>query len=78
MNYTLCKDMKYNENVKAVYFDGTSSAISKLQGLLSGSNQFNMNTLHTKIGWWAIRYNDGSIVWKKNKCFNTNYKIMNN
>ena len=77
MGYNTCKDIKYNENVKAVYFDGTSSSIKNLQALLSGSNQLNMNTLHTKIGWWAVKYNDGSIVWKKNKCFNTNYKIIN-
>ena len=77
MGYNNCKDLKHNESVKAVYFDGTSSSIKNLQSLLSGSNQLNMNTLHTKIGWWAVKYNDGSIIWKKNKCFNTNYKIIN-
>lgn len=72
----VCKDLKFNEDVKAVYFDGTSNAIKELQKLLSGSNQLNMNTLHTKIGWWAVKYKDGSIVWKRNKCFAAGYKIV--
>lgn len=72
-----CKDIKFNENVKAAYFDGTSTTLKDLQNLMAGSNQLNMNTLHTKIGWWAVKYNDGSIVWKRNKCFNTNYEILN-
>lgn len=72
----VCKDLKFNEDVKAVYFDGTSNAIKELQKLLSGSNQLNMNTLHTKIGWWAVKYKDGSIVWKRNKCFASGYKII--
>lgn len=71
-----CKDIKFNEDVSAVYFDGTSSSILSLQRLLSGTNQLNMNTLHTKIGWWCVKYKDGSIVWKKNKCFTSNYKII--
>lgn len=73
----LCKDIKFNENVKAAYFDGTSATLKDLQNLMAGSNQLNMNTLHTKIGWWVVKYNDGSIVWKRNKCFNTNYEILN-
>lgn len=77
MTCKTCKDIKYNQTVKAVYFDGTSTSIKALQSLLSGSNQLNMNTLHTKIGFWAVKYNDGSIVWKKNKCFHTNYEVIN-
>lgn len=77
MDYKTCIDLKFNEKVKAIYFDGTAASIKRLQGLLAGSNQLNMNTLHTKIGWWAVKYNDGSIIWKKNKCFNTNYEILN-
>ena len=71
-----CKDLKFNENVKATYFDGTSSSIKDLQAFLGGSNRLNMNTLHTKIGWWCIKYNDGSIIWKRNKCFKTNYQVI--
>lgn len=72
-----CKDIKFNESVKAVYFDGTSVTLKDLQKLMAGSNRLNLNTLHTKIGWWAIKYKDGSIVWKRNKCFNTNYEVIN-
>ena len=76
MNYKICKDLKFNEDVKAIYFDGTSQSIRDLQNLLAGTNQLNMSTLHTKIGWWAIKYNDGSLVWKRNKCFESGYKII--
>ena len=72
----ICKDLKYNEDVKAVFFDGTSQSIRELQNLMSGSNQLNMNTLHTKINWWAVKYSDGSIVWKRNKCFASGYMII--
>ena len=71
-----CKDIKFNEDVFAVYFDGTSSSILSLQRLLSGTNQLNMNTLHTKLNWWAVKYSDGSIIWKRNKCFAAGYKII--
>ena len=72
----ICKDIKYNEDVKAVYFDGTAQSITELQNLLAGSNQLNMNTLHTKLNWWAVKYRDGSIVWKRNKCFTSGYEII--
>ncbi len=72
----ICKDLKFNEDVKAVYFDGTAQSIKELQNLLSGSNQLNMNTLHTHLNWWAVKYSDGSIVWKRNKCFASGYKII--
>ena len=71
----ICKDLKANEDVKAVHFDGTAQSIRDLQKLVSGSMQLNLNTLHTKIGWWAVKYQDGSIVWKKNKCFETGFSI---
>lgn len=74
MGYIKCKDIKFNEKVKAVYFDGTAASINDLQSLLNGTNQLNLNTLHTKIGWWAVKYNDGSIVWKRSKCFKNNYE----
>jgi len=77
MAFKNCKDIMFNENVKAVHFDGTANSIKDLQSLLAGSNQINMNTLHTRIGWWAVKYKDGSIVWKRNKCFDTNYEIIN-
>ena len=73
----VCKDLKLNEDIKAVYFDGTAQSIYDLQNLLQGSNQYNLNTIHTKIGQWACKYKDGSIIWRKGKCFNTNYKILN-
>ena len=76
MSCKICKDLKYNENVSAVFFDGTAASIKDLQSLLAGTNQLNMNTIHTKIGWWCLKYKDGSIVWKRNKCFETNYKLM--
>lgn len=76
MSCKICKDLKFNEDVRAIYFDGTSNSIKELQQLISNSGQLNMNTLHTKIGWWCIKYTDGSIVWKRNKCFSTNYKII--
>lgn len=71
-----CKDLLNNEDVRAIYFDGTAAAIADLQTFLIGGTRINMNTLHTKIGYWAIKYKDGSIVWKKNKCFNNNYKLL--
>ena len=71
-----CQDIAYGDNVKAVYFDGTSKSINDLKLLLSNTNQLNMTTLHTKIGWWAIRYPDNSIVWRRNKCFENGYKII--
>lgn len=77
MSCKICKDLKYNEDVKAVYFDGTATSIKDLQNLLIGTNQLNMNVIHTKINWWCIKYKDGSIVWKRNKCFETNYKLIN-
>ncbi len=73
----LCKDLKLNENVQAIYFDGTAQSIYELQKLLQGSNQLNTNILHTKIGQWVCKYKDGSIIWRKGDCFNTNYKILN-
>ena len=76
MNYNICKDLQCNEDVKAVYFDGTAQSIKSLQNLLSGSNQLNMNTLHTKLNWWAVKYSDGSIIWKRNKCFASGYRII--
>lgn len=76
MNCKICKDIKYDQDVKAVFFDGTSSSIKDVKNLLFGSNQLNMNTLHTKIGWWVVKYSDGSIVWKKQKCFESGYKII--
>lgn len=76
MSCRVCKDIKFNEDVKAVYFDGTASSISDLQNLLVGLNHLNMHTLHTKIGQWCVRYKNGSVVWKKNKCFKSNYKII--
>lgn len=72
----ICKDINHNETVKAVYFDGTAQSITELQNLMAGSNQLNMNTLHTKINWWAVKYSDGSIVWKRNKCFASGYSII--
>lgn len=72
----ICKDLKLNEDVKAVYFDGTSQSINDLQNLLLGSNQLNMNTLHINLGWWAIKYLDGSIVWKRDKYFASRYEII--
>lgn len=72
----ICQDIKYDEDVKAVFFDGTSQSIIDLQKLLAGSNQLNMNTLHTKINWWAVKYNDGSVLWKKSKCFASGYRII--
>lgn len=68
------KDLTNKKDVKAIYFDGTSNSIKDLQKLMSGVQSLNMNTLHTKVGLWAVRYQDGSIVWKKNKCFNNNFK----
>lgn len=76
MGCKLCKDLKLNENVQAIYFDGTAQSIYELQKLLQGSNQLNTNTLHTKIGQWACKYNDGSIIWRKNDCFSNGYKIL--
>lgn len=73
----LCKDLKLNENISAVYFDGSAQAIYDLQILLRGSNQVNTNTLHTKIGQWACKYKDGSIIWRKGECFTNNYKVIN-
>ncbi len=77
MAYKLCKDIKLNENVNAVYFDGSAQAIYDLQKLLKGSNQLNTNTLHTRIGQWVCKYKDGSIIWRKGECFNSGYTILN-
>lgn len=72
----VCKDLKLNEDIKAVYFDGTAQSIYDLQNLLQGSNQLNINVLHTKTGQWACKYKDGSIIWRKGECFNSGYKII--
>ena len=37
MAYKLCKDIKLDENVSAVYFDGSAQAIYDLQKLLKAS-----------------------------------------
>lgn len=73
----ICKDLQQNEDVKAIYFDGTATSIRELQSLLTNTNKLNLNTLHTKIGWWLVKYKDGSFVWKRSKCFETGYKIIN-
>jgi len=70
-----CKDIKYDMQAKAAYFDGTAQSIKELQTLVGSEAQLNLNTLHTKIGWWAVRYQDGGIVWKRSSCFSTNYKV---
>lgn len=75
MAINICKDLQFNENVKAVYFDGTSTTLSDLKKLIAGSN-LNLNTLHTKIGFWCVKYKDGSIVWKKQKCFSTGFQVI--
>ena len=71
-----CQDINNGQDTLAVYFDGTKESIIELQKLLSGSNQLNMSILHTKIGWWAVKYRDGSMLWKRGKCFNNNFKIL--
>ena len=71
-----CLDIYYNQSVKAVYFDGTSNTLKEIQDLIIGTNNFNIDLLYTKIGWWLVKYPNGSLVWKKNKCFHTNYKII--
>lgn len=70
-----CTDLKYDKNGKCVFFDGSSDSIVSLKRLLFGTNQLNMNTLYTKINWWCIKYDDDSVIWKRNKCFNTYFKI---
>lgn len=76
MAINICKDLQFNEDVKAVYFDGTSNTLGDLRKLVAGSSNLNLNTLHTKIGFWCVKYKDGSIVWKKQKCFSSGYKIV--
>ena len=73
---TICKDLKNNEDVRAIYFDGSNQSIKELQQLLYGSNQLDVSTLHTKLNWWAIKYSNGTIIWKRDRYFALEYKII--
>jgi len=73
----VCEDCLIKQKVKSLHFDGTEQSIKLLQQLYKNSNdKINMNTLHTKINQWVVKYPDGKIIWRKDCCFDINYKVL--